>query len=62
MDSSKTPQRDEESLFLDGFEGVFCEALTKLFETVKAGADTDHDLRGPKSRYKAQRPWVPGSR
>jgi len=33
MDSSKSPQHDEKSLFLRGSEVVLCEALKKLSET-----------------------------
>ena len=38
MDFSKSPQYDEESLFLCGSEVVSCDALKKPSETAKEGS------------------------
>ena len=46
MNCSKSPQRDEKSLFLCDFEVVLCEALTKPSEMAKEG-----------SRYRLQLTW-----
>jgi len=61
MDCNKPPQRNEEGLFLDGFEVALREALKKLSKRGKE-TDTNDDLRGPKSRCITRHPCVPNLR
>ena len=62
MAPSKPPQRNEESLLLEISELVPCDALRNQLRQREREIDTDRDLRGPKFRYKPQRPGVPSAK
>lgn len=62
MTSGKSPQRDKASQLLVDVESVLCDTLRNHLRRGDGEEDADRDIRGPKSRYIAQRPCVPNAR